>query len=96
MDWIGLDWIGISHIALLDKLVKSANLLLQLKKTSLQTTTASMLAGGTNLACTGRTSAGIECKINKDLDNIRRGIISNKLTLNTKKTEFVIIKSKPR
>ena len=35
-------------------------------------------------------------KINKDLDNIRKWIICNKLTLNLKKTEFMIIGSKPR
>ena len=62
----------------------------------LQTTTASMFADDTNLSCTGRTSADIEYKINKDLDNIRKWIICNKLTLNLKKTEFMIIGSKPR
>jgi predicted DNA-binding helix-hairpin-helix protein len=38
----------------------------------------------------------IEYKINKDLDNIRKWIISNKLTLNIGKTEYMIIGSKPR
>ena len=51
----------------------------------LQTTTASMFADDTNLSCTGRTSADIEYKINKDLDNIRKWITCNKLTLNLKK-----------
>ena len=53
----------------------------------LQTTTASMFADDTNLSCTRQTSADIEYKINKDLDNIRKWIISNKLTLNIGKTE---------
>jgi hypothetical protein len=47
----------------------------------LQTTTASMFVDDTNLSCTGQTSADVEHKINKDLDNIRKWIISNKLTL---------------
>ena len=55
-----------------------------------------MFANDTNLSCTGRTSADIEYKINKDLNNIRKWIISNKLTLNLKKTDFIIIGSKPR
>ena len=46
--------------------------------------------------CTARTSADIEYKINKDLDNIRKEITSNELTLNIKKTELMIIGSKPR
>ena len=55
-----------------------------------------MFADDTNLSCTGRTSADIEYKINKDFDSIRKWIICNKLTLNLKKTEFMIIGSKPR
>jgi hypothetical protein len=38
----------------------------------LQTTTASVFVDDTNLSCTGQTSADIEYKINKDLDNIRK------------------------
>jgi C4-dicarboxylate-specific signal transduction histidine kinase len=55
-----------------------------------------MFADDTNLSCTGQISADIEYKINKDLDNIRKWIISNKLTLNIGKTEYMIIGSKPR
>jgi hypothetical protein len=54
-----------------------------------------MFADDTNLSCTRQTSANIEYKINKDLDNIRKWIISNKLTLNIGKTEYMIIGSKP-
>ena len=61
----------------------------------LQTTTAFMFADDTNLSCTGESSTDIEYKINIDLDNIRKWIISKKLTLNTK-SEYVIIGSKPR
>ena len=35
-----------------------------------------------------------EYKINNDLDNIRKWIISNKLTLNIGKTEYMIIRIK--
>jgi hypothetical protein len=48
------------------------------------------------LSCTGQTSADIEYKISKDLENIRKWIISNQLTLNIGKTEYMIIGSKPR
>ena len=55
-----------------------------------------MFADDTNLSCAGETSTDIEYKINIDLDNIRKWRISNKLTLDTKKTEYMIIGSKPR
>jgi predicted DNA-binding helix-hairpin-helix protein len=54
-----------------------------------------MFADDANLSCTGQASADIEYKINKDLDNIRKWIISNKLILNIGKTEYMIIGSKP-
>jgi hypothetical protein len=63
---------------------------------NLGTTMASTFADDTNLSCSGQTSADIEYKINKDLDNIRKWIISNKSTLNIGKTEYMIIGSKPR
>ncbi len=62
----------------------------------LQTTEASMFADDTNLSCKGQTSADVEYKLNNDLKNIRKWLISNKLTLNTKKTEYMLIGSKHR
>ncbi len=50
----------------------------------LQTTEASMFADDTNLSCKGQTSADVEYKLNNDLKNIRKWLISNKLTLNRK------------
>ena len=62
----------------------------------LQTTNASMYADDTNLSCKGQSSADIEYKLNCDLDNFQKWLISNKLTLNLKKTDFMIIRSKQR
>ncbi len=62
----------------------------------LTTTDASMFADDTNLNCNGKSSVDIEQKINTDLDNVHNWLISNKLTLNTKKTEYMIIGSQNR
>ena len=62
----------------------------------LQTTEGSMFADDTNLSCKGQTSADVEYKLNNDLKNIRKWLISNKLTLNRKKTEYMLIGSKHR
>jgi hypothetical protein len=55
-----------------------------------------MFADDTNLSCKGQSSADIEYKLNCDLDNIQKWLISNKLTLNLKKTEFMLIGSQQR
>ena len=62
----------------------------------LQTTKASMFADDTNLFCKGQSSADIEYKLNCDLDNIQKWLISNKLTLNLTKTEYMLIGSQQR
>ena len=62
----------------------------------LQTTKASMFADDTNLSCKGQLSADIEYKLNFDLDNIQKWLISNKLTLNLTKTEYMLIGSQQR
>ena len=62
----------------------------------LQRTSASMFADDINLSCKGQTSADIEYKLNCNLDNIQKWLISNKLTLNRTKTEFMLIGSQPR
>ena len=49
---------------------------------------ASMLADDTNLSCTGKTPVEIESKVNSDL--LQNCLNANKLTLNTKKTEFML------
>ncbi|CAB3994109.1 RNA-directed DNA polymerase from mobile element jockey [Paramuricea clavata] len=60
----------------------------------LEYTQASMFADDTNLSCTGRTPAEIEHKLNADLSNVNDWLEANRLTLNTDKTEFMIIASK--
>ncbi len=50
-----------------------------------------MFADDTNLSCKGQTSADVEYKLNNDLKNIRKWLISNKLTLNRKKTEYTCL-----
>jgi retron-type reverse transcriptase len=62
----------------------------------LQTTKASMFADDINLSCKGQSSADIECKLNCDLDNIQKWLISNKITLNLTKTEYMLIGSQQR
>ena len=62
----------------------------------LQTTSASLFADDTNLSCKGQTSEDIECKLNCELDNIQKWLISNKLTLNRTKTEYMLIGSQQR
>ena len=60
----------------------------------LEYTQASMFADDTNLTCTGRTPAEIEHKLNADLSNVNDWLEANRLTLNTGKTEFMLIASK--
>jgi hypothetical protein len=57
-----------------------------------------MFADDTNLSCKGQSSAhaDIEYKLNCDLDNIQKWLISNKLTLKRKKTEYMLIGSQQR
>ena len=55
-----------------------------------------MFADDTNLSCKGQTSADIEYKLNCDLDNIQKWLISNKLTLIRTKTEYMLIGSQQR
>jgi hypothetical protein len=55
-----------------------------------------MFADDTNLFCKGQSSADIECKLNCDLNNIQKWLISNKLTLNLTKTEYMLIGSQQR
>ena len=48
-----------------------------------------MFADDINLSCKGRTSAHNEYKLDCDLDDIQKWLISNKLTLNRTKTEYM-------
>ena len=62
----------------------------------LVTTSATMFADDTSLSCNGLSSVDIESKLNHDLEKIHRWLTANKLTLNSKKTEYMIIGSRQK
>ncbi len=50
-----------------------------------------MFADKTNLTASGSTSTELYNKLNNDLENIHQWLLANKLTLNTSKTEYMIV-----
>ena len=60
----------------------------------LKQTQASMFADDTNISTFGSSLPEIENKINNDLHNVNSWLETNKLTLNAKKTEFMLTASK--
>ena len=60
----------------------------------LQYSMPSMFADDMNIAVTGNSSEMIEIKLNSDLSKIHTWLVSNKLTLNVSKTEYMIIGSR--
>ena len=58
--------------------------------------TASMFADDTNLTTSGKTIKDIQNQLNSDLENIHTWLLTNKLTLNKEKTEYIIISSRQR
>ena len=58
----------------------------------LETTKSNVFADDTNLTCEGFSPYEIE--INKDIENVHRWLTANKLSLNMRKTEFMIIGSR--
>ena len=55
-----------------------------------------MFADDTNLTASGSTSTELYNKLNNDLENIHEWLLANKLTLNTSKTEYMIVGSRQR
>ncbi len=55
-----------------------------------------MFADDTNLTASGSTSTELYNKLNNDLENIHQWLLANKLTLNTSKTEYMIVGSRQR
>ncbi len=55
-----------------------------------------MFADDTNLTASGSTSTELYNKLNNDLENIHQRLLANKLTLNTSKTEYMIVGSRQR
>jgi hypothetical protein len=55
-----------------------------------------MHADDTNLSVTGESASDIEVRLNTELENVHELLTANKLTLNTEKTEYIIIGSYKR
>ena len=54
-----------------------------------------MFADDTNLTASGQCVKEVETAVNSDLENLRKWLMANKLSLNVAKTEFILIDSKP-
>ena len=54
-----------------------------------------MFADDTNLTASANSLTDLEAAANSDLENLRKWLIANKLSLNVAKTEFMLIGSKP-
>ncbi len=52
-----------------------------------------MFADDNNLPASGSTPTELYNKLNNDLENICQWLLANKLTLNTSKTEYMIVGS---
>ena len=53
-----------------------------------------LFADDTNLTASGESINQLEAAVNSDLENLRKWLIANKLSLNVAKTEFMVIGSK--
>ena len=62
----------------------------------MELTKANIFADDTNFFCNGFSPYEVEIKLNNDIENVHRWLTSNKLSLNIKKTEFMIIGSRHR
>jgi hypothetical protein len=54
-----------------------------------------LFADDTNLTASANSMTDLETAVNSDLENLRKGLIANKFSLNVAKTEFMMIGSKP-
>ena len=55
-----------------------------------------LFADDTNLTASGDSITDVEIAVNSDLENLRKWLIANKLSLNVAKTEFMLIGSKQK
>ena len=53
-----------------------------------------MFADDANLTASGNSLTDLEVAVNSDLENLRKLLVANKLSLNVAKTEFMLIGSK--
>ena len=60
----------------------------------LSKTKPQLFADDTNLTASANSVTDLEVAVNSDLENLRKWLIANKLSLNVAKTEFIIIGSK--
>jgi hypothetical protein len=54
-----------------------------------------LFADDTNSTASANSMTDLETAVNSDLENLRKWLIANKLSLNVAKTEFMLIGSKP-
>ena len=62
----------------------------------LEMTNASMFADDTSQSCNGVSSADIEGKLNHDLEKVHAWLTANQLTINSNKSEYMIIGSRQK
>ena len=60
----------------------------------LSETKPSMFADDTNLTASGQCIKEVETAVNSDLENLRKWLMANKLSLNVAKTKLMLIGSK--
>ena len=53
-----------------------------------------LFADNTNLTASANSMTDLEAAVNSDMENLRKWLIANKLSLNVAKTEFILIGSK--
>ena len=56
--------------------------------------TPRMFAGDTHLTNQGLSTSELETRLNPDLENVKEWLLANKLSINTTKTEYMLIGSK--
>jgi hypothetical protein len=54
-----------------------------------------LFADDTHLTASANSMTDLDTAVNSDLENLRKWLIANKLSLNVAKTEFMLIGSKP-
>ena len=61
----------------------------------LKKTNPCLFADDTNIAASGDSIQDVQAAVNSDLENLRKWLLANRLSLNVAKTQFILIGSKP-
>ena len=61
----------------------------------LKKTKPCLFADDTNITASGDSIQDVQAAVNSDLENLRKWLVANRLSLNVAKTEFILIGSKP-